>query len=67
MGPVNLNISQYFQSQPVRYTLRSTRLVTPPSSSSSASSASDGGGGGGGEGEREEEVFATVSFQMVDC
>lgn len=63
MGPVNLNISQYFQSQPVRYTLRSTRLVTPPSSSSFG----EGGGGGGEKGQEEEEVFATVSFQMVDC
>ena len=45
IGPVNMNVSSYFSDMPVRYTLRSTRLVP---------------------GTKEEEVFVTISFQLVD-
>ncbi|BGP19171.1 hypothetical protein JCM10213_005823 [Rhodosporidiobolus nylandii] len=51
MGPVNINIAPYFTKMPVRYTLRSTRLAPPPDGSS---------------GPLEEEVFATISFRLVD-
>lgn len=45
IGPVNMNVASYFSDMPVRYTLRSTRLVP---------------------GTMEEEVFVTISFQLVD-
>jgi hypothetical protein len=49
IGPVHLNLSPFFKDMPIRYTLRSTRRVTPPAG-----------------GPAEEEVFATVSFQLVE-
>lgn len=45
LGPVHMNISSYFETMPVRYTLRSSRLVP---------------------GTKDEEVFCTISFQLVD-
>ncbi|GAA6038289.1 hypothetical protein JCM8097_003924 [Rhodosporidiobolus ruineniae] len=51
MGPVNINIAQYFTKMPIRYTLRSTRMAPRPD---------------GKEGPEEEEVFATISFRLVD-
>ncbi|GAA5921255.1 hypothetical protein JCM1841_001656 [Sporobolomyces salmonicolor] len=51
MGPVNLNIASHFTKMPIRYTLRSTRMVPRPD----------------GEGiEREEETFVTISIRLVD-
>lgn len=46
-----MNLSSYFKDMPVRYTLRSTRMAPRPD---------------GKEGPEEEEVFATISFQLVD-
>ncbi|GAA5954983.1 hypothetical protein JCM21900_005957 [Sporobolomyces salmonicolor] len=51
MGPVNLNIASHFTNMPIRYTLRSTRMVPRP----------DGQGI-----EREEETFVTISIRLVD-
>ncbi|GAA5895343.1 hypothetical protein JCM5296_002381 [Sporobolomyces johnsonii] len=51
MGPVNLNIASHFTRMPIRYTLRSTRMVPRP----------DGQGS-----EKEEETFATISIRLVD-
>ncbi|GAA6023628.1 hypothetical protein JCM10207_005091 [Rhodosporidiobolus poonsookiae] len=50
MGPVNINIAPYFTKMPIRYTLRSTRMASTPN----------------GSGGVEEEVFATISFRLVD-
>ncbi|SCZ95233.1 BZ3500_MvSof-1268-A1-R1_Chr11-2g03373 [Microbotryum saponariae] len=49
MGPLGLNIAPYFAEQPIRYTLRSTRLAPRPD---------------GKPGPDEEEVFCTISFQL---
>lgn len=46
IGPVHMNIAKWFETMPVRYTLRSSRVP---------------------EGSQEEEVFATISFQLVDA
>lgn len=51
MGPINLNIASHFAEMPLRYTLRSTRLAPRPD---------------GKEGPWEEEVFATIAFELVD-
>ncbi|SCV73426.1 BQ2448_7352 [Microbotryum intermedium] len=51
MGPLGLNIAPYFTEQPIRYTLRSTRLAPRPD---------------GKPGPEEEEVFCTISFQLSD-
>ncbi|GAA5821816.1 hypothetical protein JCM11251_001039 [Rhodosporidiobolus azoricus] len=51
MGPVSINIAPYFTEQPIRYTLRSTRLAPSPL---------------GPDKPLEEEVFATISFKLVD-
>lgn len=51
MGPVGINVAEYFTKMPIRYTLRSTRLAPRPD---------------GSEGPPEEEVFATISFRLVD-
>ncbi|GAA5892356.1 hypothetical protein JCM6882_003649 [Rhodosporidiobolus microsporus] len=51
MGPVSINIAQYFTEQPIRYTLRSTRLAPSPL---------------GPDKPLEEEVFATISFKLVE-
>ncbi|KAK4050645.1 hypothetical protein OIV83_003371 [Microbotryomycetes sp. JL201] len=51
LGPVNMNVSKWFQDMPIRYTLRSTRLTKRLD---------------GQEGPDEEETFATISFQLVD-
>lgn len=50
MGPVHINIAKFFVDMPIRYTLRSTRLVP----------RRDGRPG------EEEETFATIAFQLVD-
>jgi hypothetical protein len=42
-----MSLAPYFNDQPIRYTLRSTRKEMI-------------------DGVEEEEVFATVSFQLVD-
>ncbi|BGP34534.1 hypothetical protein JCM10296v2_006356 [Rhodotorula toruloides] len=51
LGPIGMNVGSYFKDMPVRYTLRSTRLAPRPD---------------GQEGPMEEEVFATISFRLVD-
>ncbi|GAA5820899.1 hypothetical protein JCM3770_004858 [Rhodotorula araucariae] len=51
LGPVKMNIAEYFTKMPIRYTLRSTRLAPRPD---------------GQEGPLEEEVFATISFRLVE-
>lgn len=50
MGPVHINVAKYFADMPLRYTLRSTRLVP----------RLDGQPG------EEEECFATIAFELVD-
>lgn len=51
MGPISINVAPYFTKMPIRYTLRSTRMVPRPD---------------GTPGPMEEEVFATISFRLVD-
>ncbi|BGP57590.1 hypothetical protein JCM8202_000494 [Rhodotorula sphaerocarpa] len=51
MGPISINVAPYFTQQPIRYSLRSTRMVPRPD---------------GKPGPEEEEVFATISFRLVD-
>ncbi|GAA5985302.1 hypothetical protein JCM10908_002611 [Rhodotorula pacifica] len=51
MGPISINVAPYFTKMPIRYTLRSTRMVPRP---------------GGTPGPMEEEVFATIAFRLVD-
>ncbi|BGP42582.1 hypothetical protein JCM10450v2_006688 [Rhodotorula kratochvilovae] len=51
LGPVKMNVAEYFTQMPIRYTLRSTRLAPRPD---------------GQEGPLEEEVFVTISFRLVD-
>lgn len=51
MGPISINVAPYFTRQPIRYSLRSTRMVPRPD---------------GKPGPEEEEVFATISFRLVD-
>lgn len=47
IGPVRINLDQFFKDMPIRYTLRSTRYEQI-------------------DGVQEEEVFCTISFQLVD-
>lgn len=54
MGPLNLNIATHFTDQPIRYTLRSTRLIPSLDPLKAA------------EGIKEEECFVTIAFQLVD-
>ncbi|KAL8283534.1 hypothetical protein RQP46_005637 [Phenoliferia psychrophenolica] len=51
MGPVNLDISDFFDAMPIRYALRSTRLAPKPDVT---------------PGPMEEETFCTIAFDLVD-